>query len=233
MRPAFLTAALLLVGAGQSSAQTLAALKKAPCYMIDCPNAFFAPLAKVPLTDNKPLYVKITVVQEALSPPPSPGAAWMLSTTYGFAKTQAEYVMPLQGATTYTINGLLPIDERGSNVSAPGGALGIQILTLPNGLIPAKPAATDPQLITEPSQVPQGAGPVTSWYMLNVIVTSLTIVPLPEEKKHHKAAHHPAAPPHINGMGGEFTPAYRALMGTYTGSWGWNNGIVGMPARRR
>jgi hypothetical protein len=134
MRPAFLTAALLLVGAGQSSAQTLAALKKAPCYMIDCPNAYITPLGKIPLTNPKPIYVKITVVQEALSPPPSPGAPWMLSTTYGFAKTQVEYVMPLKGATTYTINGLLPFDERGSNVSSPANSLGIQILRCRTGL---------------------------------------------------------------------------------------------------
>jgi hypothetical protein len=39
----------------------------------------------------------------------------------------------------------------------------------------------------------------------------------------------------VNGMGGAFSPAYRALMGTYpgTGTWTWNNGIVGIPARRR
>jgi hypothetical protein len=227
-----LVAGLMLVGATQSSAQTLAALKKAPCYMIDCPNAFITPLGKIPLTDPKPIYVKITVVQEALSPPPNPGAPWILSTTYGFAIPQVEYVMPMKGATTYTIHGLLPFDERGTNVSAPANALGIQILSLPKGLIPANPAATDPQLITEPAQDPQGQGQVTSWYMLNVIVTSLEIVPLPgQAKHHHHHAHHPAGGgmaggTGTNGVGGEFSPAYRALMGTYGGSWGWNNGIV-------
>jgi len=63
--------------------------------------------------------------------------------------------------------------------------------------------------------------------------------------KHHHPAHGHAghgsgthghgmggAPAPVNGLGGVFTPAYRALMGTYTGSWTWNNGIVGIPARR-